>query len=532
MEGGLLQSVCEIGAYIHISSVLESGITLGKKWQKRPYMHVCMHLSIHRPSFDFLRFSDGAVRLKGFSSNRLGDALHGLGHALGRLGKAQADEAVVGLVGAGTEGDAGGDADFGVLEQAFGEGYAIGHAFDRDEAVKGAFGFGPAHAVLARDEFFDDVAALAAALHHRGDEGIAFGDGFQCAVLGEYCGPGIVVGGKLDHLGADAWRVQDPADAPAGHGPGFGETVDDEDIVFGFGDGGEAGGGRVVNQGCVDFVGNDRDAGFASKIKDCLLFAFAHDPAGGIAGRGYEDGFGAGIGAGEQALQVKRPGLAIDAAVQAHKARLAAQADDSLENVGPHRRDDDDVVALGAQALQGDVDGEHRRAGYCDAVNFDGFAGLARGPGGDGLAQIRYTSHESIKSLAIVEGFFGCFADEGRGDDVALAEPERDDVRAAEAQGRNFTNAVRQKAKDFGADRVGRGFGHFCRACERSGPRVPPLHGRAQPPTSFDHSTRGLWLPGRHMTGRPPVLGPHFWGLGDSPRRLNRLRRHRPHGTA
>src|SRR5579863_552132 len=95
------------------------------------------------------------------------------------------------------------------------------------EAVKRAIGPQPSHAVLPADPVIDDVSALAAVIQQLSPEGVTlWRQRRQRAILRKVGGAGVVAlghgrGGRLDTFGMDQ-----PADAPAGHRPWLGETVD------------------------------------------------------------------------------------------------------------------------------------------------------------------------------------------------------------------------------------------------------------------------------------------------------------------
>ncbi len=202
-------------------------------------------------------------------------------------------------------------------------------------------------------------------------------------------------------------------------------------------------------------------------------------------------------------VEVERPGFAIAAAVQAYETRFGADAADSLEDVGPHRRDDDDVVAGLAEALQGDVDAHHGAAWNRDPVQVDLAAGLVRCPFGDGLAQVGEAAGEGVEGFALVQGPFGSVTDEVRGDDVAFPEPEGDDVGAAEPQEGHLADAVSFEVQDRRAD--GCHWGKMA-YLSRGGQAAALAWSGARPYiAAIPHA--GFGLPGRHMAGRPPVLG-------------------------
>ena len=106
------------------------------------------------------------------------------------------------------------------------------------EAVKGAVRPHPAHPVLAADQILHHVAALAAALQQlrRGRRRLR-GDSAASAPYWAKCvGAGVVAWAMAAAAGSSALGMHQPADAPAGHRPGLGEAVDDEDRIVVVGD--------------------------------------------------------------------------------------------------------------------------------------------------------------------------------------------------------------------------------------------------------------------------------------------------------
>ena len=152
-------------------------------------------------------------------------------------------------------------------------------------------------------------------------------------------------------------RMHQPADAPAGHRPGLGEAVDHEHRVVRFGDGQERRRMRraVIDQGAIDFVADDGDAALAREIQDAFLFVRRQHPAGGIAGRGEEHRLGARVAGVEQFVEIQMPAAARSSPRPAAPAAAPRRRLGGLEDVGPDRRDDHDIVAGLAHASAGRV---------------------------------------------------------------------------------------------------------------------------------------------------------------------------------
>ena len=143
--------------------------------------------------------------------------------------------------------------------------------------------------------------------------------------------------------------MDQPADAPARHRPGFRETVDHEQCVFVVGDLQERRRMRraVIDERAVDFVTQDGDAARAREFEDGALFVARHGPAGRIVGARDEDRFGPRVAGVEQLVEIETPMRlrCRPVVVEADEARSGPADLRRLHDVGPDGRDGDDIVA-------------------------------------------------------------------------------------------------------------------------------------------------------------------------------------------
>jgi hypothetical protein len=113
----------------------------------------------------------------------------------------------------------------------------------------------------------------------------------------------------------------------------------------------------------------------------------------------------------------------------------------------------DDVIAGIDQRLAGQDDRLHARTGDGDpvrrAVDAVERAGIAR----DRLPQLRDAALPRVERLARMHRALGRIADEARRRQVALAEPQRNDVGIATPDGRDIADPRGRDVSDPGADR-------------------------------------------------------------------------------
>ena len=312
--------------------------------------------------------------------------------------------------------------------------------------------------------------------------------------------------------------MDQPAHAPARHRPRFGEAVDDEDVVVGLGDRGKTRRRRVVDDRRVNFVRNDRDAALAREIQDRALLAFAHDPAGRIAGRGKEDRLRPRVRRIEQALEIERPRLAVRAAVQG--ARNAARRPspmtawkifghigEMMRTLSPGSHTHCSAICTPIIAAPGTV----------TRSSVDLAPRLTRRPSRNRLAQLGHPARKRVKRLALVQRPLGGIANEVGGHDVALAEPQRDDVACARGPKTTPRRCRCVQGPDVRADGGHRArFGSFvalgpsCRPCvPRRKPLYPrPFHTRALGcPAAIWRAALRCWVarPGDRSAEAQPV---------------------------
>ena len=199
----------------------------------------------------------------------VGEAVESFVDLLHAGGEGEADVGVEAGVVAGDDGDVVG------FEESGGEGDGVGDLGGADgssevggdvgEAIEGALGFDAGDVW----EVGEALVHVAASFFEFGAHGI---DGFFAAGVGEGGDGGHLreAGDVAGHLGLefidgvdDGLGAADVADAPAGHGEGFGVAVEGEGLVEELGvEGGEGDElEAVVDEFFVDFVGEDDEVG-------------------------------------------------------------------------------------------------------------------------------------------------------------------------------------------------------------------------------------------------------------------------------
>ncbi len=260
------------------------------------------------------------------------------------------------------------------------------------------------------------------------------GDG---AFLGEAggIGRGMALDG-VDGFG-DGIRGGEKAQTPTGHGPGFGEAMNDDGV--GLMVGAEARDGpvhrSVVEEVLVDFVAHDEDAMFHAKIAQGADFLGGVDASGGIAG-GIED---------------KQPSAGSQGGAELVGGDLEFGAiggwkDDGgragqLHHFGvtqPIGGRDDDVVAFLAGGEDDVVAGVFAAAGNDDLAGRVGEAILALELVGDGLAKLRDAAGGCVLGEASVQGIDSGLLDVIGGVEVGFARAESDDIFAGGFHGLGF----------------------------------------------------------------------------------------------
>ena len=203
----------------------------------------------------------------------------------------------------------------------------------------------------------------------------------------------------------------------------------------------------------------------AREIEHSLLFLARRHPARRIAGRAQEDRLGARVAGVEQLVHVEPPARrrGLPVLVQPHEAVFAAHLRRGLEDAGPHRRDDHDVVAGLHHALQGGDHGQRGRARQRDAPCIDLDTQQARIIVAERGAQRADAARAAVEGAAFVQRRLRRLADEGGRDEVGLAQPQRDQVLVAQAERDHDADPVGFEVQDGLADgaRLGAHTGPF-----------------------------------------------------------------------
>ena len=189
----------------------------------------------------------------------------------------------------------------------------------------------------------------------------------------------------------------------------------------------------------------------AAEVDQRLQFLAACGPAERIGGRGEHDRARARVAGGEELLEIEPPVAVLE--IERDGARLAAGDLDRLADVRPLRLDIDDVRAGIDDEIERQEDRLHaarrdRRAEHRNVLPVQ-----LRQVGGERLGQRRQAAHVGdIEGVAGVERRLGGIADEFRRDEIALAIPERDDVRDRFRANRQLRDVLRLQVHDLRAD--------------------------------------------------------------------------------
>ena len=266
-------------------------------------------------------------------------------------------------------------------------------------------------------------------------------------------------------------RRVDPAQPPPRHRPALGETVDDDHRIVGVGDLQEGRRQRaVMDDTGIYFVGDDPQAPGAAELEHRALFLRLHHPACRVARRIDADGAGAPVAGVEQTVEIEAP--AAVAGGQCDFPHFSPHDLDAAEEVGPHRRDADQIVAGVDQGFGDDHQRVHAGRGNGDAVGRDGAAVKTGGVFGDGPAEFRHAGIGRVEGMAGAQRAVGRRDDEFRGRQVRLAEPEADRPRGLHPLMGYLADRRRGERRDARADpRAGARFRH------RSHITAPTCHG-------------------------------------------------------
>ena len=244
-------------------------------------------------------------------------------------------------------------------------------------------------------------------------------------LAGRICA-GIEVLLALGHTVDDLRRGRDKADAPAGHGIGLRETVDDDGALLHAREGRNAGCFfSGVKQCVVDVVGDHQQVVLHRQLRDlCQRFA-RHDRAGGVV-RGVD----------HQRLGVRRDelfdGLRLHFKIMLQirgNANCRAVAVRNLRNVvQPLRVLDQDLVALVQQDKEQQAQCAHAAVGDDDLRVRVVVQILQIGLFGDGLTERERTGVRRIMRDALVERFLAGLTDQLRRRHIRLTDAETDDA--------------------------------------------------------------------------------------------------------
>ena len=252
-------------------------------------------------------------------------------------------------------------------------------------------------------------------------------------LAGRICA-GIEVLLALGHTVDDLRRGRDKADAPAGHGIGLREAVDNDRALLHAWERGNAGClFSGVEQGVVDVIGDDHQVVLDGQLRDLRHRLARHNGAGGVV-RGVD----------HQRLGVRRDELfdglrlhfKIMLQIRGNSDSRAVAVRDLRHVVQPLWVLDQDLVALVQQDKEQQAQCAHAAVGDDDLRVRVVVQILQIGLFGDGLTERERTGVRRIMRDALVERFLAGLTDQLRRRHIRLTNAETDDaghgVRAVE----------------------------------------------------------------------------------------------------
>ena len=320
----------------------------------------------------------------------------------------------------------------GAVDEPAGDG-AADDLLDVDHDVERALGQLAGEPLGLVDEAVRQAAAGVVFVDHGANVLVAAGDGRGGGVLGDGVGVGRGMALEGGHGLDDLLGAGGVADAPAGHGIGLGNAVDDDGLLLDL----RAEGGDaavlfvVVDELFVDLVGDDVEAALHGQIGDGLKLRAAPDAAVGVVGRVDDERLRPVGDVGTQHVGGDDEVVLLAAA---HHHRHAAGHAHHLGIAQPAGRGQKHLVAGIEQHAQGCEDGLLRAAGddhlrgrvVHAVVQMELFA--------DFLAQIQRARHGRVARDARVDGEFARVVDVFRRAEVRLAGGKTDHVHALGAQ--------------------------------------------------------------------------------------------------
>ena len=354
---------------------------------------------------------------------------------------------------AGAEGEAGRKADVLLGKHAAHEVEARPQPAHARKGVEGARRLVQFDARMRRQHPHDRRSAGPVTLAQFAHERFALRQGRDARPLDERRGARVAALGHRGHLLAVARGDDHPAEPPAGHGERLGEAVDDDQRVVRRGNRQKRRCGVAREDvAVIHLVGDDDDAARTAEIEQPLLFGARHDPAGRVAGCVEKQGFRLGLDRGEQVVEIEPP--AVRSETLPHEVEGRARHLERTVDVGPVRTDDQAVIARTEGHARGQGNAQHGRTGHRDPVRGEVDAVQPVEILLDGFAQVGPARGMVVESQPLVECLFGGLADERGGDEVALAEPQRNDRRIADARQPDAGDAILFEGFEFVAQHV------------------------------------------------------------------------------
>ena len=252
-------------------------------------------------------------------------------------------------------------------------------------------------------------------------------DGGECRALGDVAHVRREVRLQVRRGPDDVGRTDQPADTPAGHRIGLGDTVEDHAGVGQLGDDlQDAVVHRIaVDEVLVDLVGHDDDAVLQRPPTDRLDLGAGVDGSGRIGWRHEDEDLGA---VGACRLELLDGDAETGRLVGREDDRDTAGQGDRLGIGRPERCGQEDLVALVDQHREGRVDRVFATVGDDHLLGGDGDAGVAQCLGGDSASQLRQAGRRRVPVVLRVVTRSGRRLDDVVGGrEVGLSGAEADD---------------------------------------------------------------------------------------------------------
>ena len=295
--------------------------------------------------------------------------------------------------------------------------------------IEGAVGPNAADALDLVHAVHHVVAALLERLPHILHRLLGTGQGGRRGFLGDGTGGADAVAQIVaDQLG-DVGGGGHIADAPAGHGIGLGDTVDQQGALLDLGaDGGQADKLLVViDEVVIDLVGDHIQVILHTHLGDGLQLTAGVHHAGGVGGIVQDHALGFG---GDGGSQLFRSDLEVLRLRGLHHHRHAAHHPDQFDVTHPVGSGQDHLVAGIHQRPQGRIDTGLGAAGHGDLRRLIVHAAVLLQPLTYGLTQLHGACGGSVFGIVVLDRLDAGLFDVVGGGEIRLTGAEADHIQA------------------------------------------------------------------------------------------------------